>query len=322
MRLHRFECNLTNTAQFVDQVKEVLVISTSNPEVPMRKNSFFDHFSRDARNLIYDIMEFHISGDFAGLMNSCRQAKQEVEEETARATWAYLQKVKTDFERHDGQAILYFPLSIMSKESMLGVRELTVTVKGQIEMGNLLQLSRLKLDKLRIHFQGGQYNTANYRHSAAYICHNLFREYVSSMYETSDVSFLKAQELIISYNCQADDLPLPRTLGGVKNEYRAEPQHGRSPNEFWKYIQRKHGWPYCMVLESACRPGTMPTVGLCALKCEKGRKVSSSWASLLASCGSDTSFENGASFTLKDVENIPYERTDYESPVWMEKALE
>lgn len=73
-------------------------------EAPLRPNSFFTHLNENIRNMVYSYLPLRPLEDgkqSAGLVLSCREAKQEVEAAGARMFRLFLTKLKKNFEVGD-----------------------------------------------------------------------------------------------------------------------------------------------------------------------------------------------------------------------------
>ncbi|KAF2649748.1 hypothetical protein K491DRAFT_683579 [Lophiostoma macrostomum CBS 122681] len=102
--------------------------ATNSPK-EVRTNSLFTHLNRDIRNIIYDVHLVHplLSDDVAGLMLSCRTAKEEVEEAAVRNMKIFLNSIKAHCKTITGHDII-FSLPQRDKQGLANIRHLEIEV--------------------------------------------------------------------------------------------------------------------------------------------------------------------------------------------------
>ncbi|KAF2865708.1 hypothetical protein BDV95DRAFT_599412 [Massariosphaeria phaeospora] len=182
---------------------------------PFGGNTFFERFNLDVRNAIYNQMilpPFHGHRESAGIRFSCRQAKEEMEAEGARAFWLYLQCTIQRFEANGG-VMPHLSPSIESKDNFVGIRELTLTSSNWFRTTGPVDLLRLELDVLRLHFTPEvsdcpEFTTLGFPHFKAK--HYLFK----TLRQLENIDELHVKSFVISWNCRPKDAPNPRTLRG------------------------------------------------------------------------------------------------------------
>jgi hypothetical protein len=149
----------------------------ARPDLPCRPNAFFEHFNRDIRNHIYGYLTFpplhqlDNGGNSTGFTATCRQAKEEADEEGLRQLWIFLQQIKSDYAKESGHE-LHLPAALTSKASLVGLQDLIVTLTGPVEAANdgslllpqsfhkLLSFAFSSLRTLTIHYTGPPSNNS------------------------------------------------------------------------------------------------------------------------------------------------------------------
>jgi hypothetical protein len=149
----------------------------ARPDLPCRPNAFFEHLDRDIRNHIYGYLAFpplHQLDDgenSSGFAATCRQAKEEADEEGIRQLWIFLQQIKSDYAKETGHE-LRLPSHLTSKADLAGLQDLTVTLTGLLSRAKdgsltlppsfqkLLSFAFSSLRTLTIHYTGPPSNNS------------------------------------------------------------------------------------------------------------------------------------------------------------------
>lgn len=150
-------------------------------DLVIRRNSF-THLPQDVRNRIYKYMTFPPLEDKHDVANgycarnlalTCRQAKQEWDEERHRRFWVHLKEIKDLYLADVGDELTY-PQELSSKLDLPGVQSLKVIITGQNPIDNglpeaMLKLLALPLQELAIHFTGASRPLPSYDHAKSFL---------------------------------------------------------------------------------------------------------------------------------------------------------
>ncbi|CAA9963064.1 hypothetical protein PTNB85_07294 [Pyrenophora teres f. teres] len=138
----------------------------SSPKSTPKPSDFFNVLNRDVRNIIYGFMTFgkirnvH-ARNWVGFVATCRQAKQESDEEGRRYLWEYVIQIQQHYKKYTGYN-LRLPHKVKAMVDLVGLEELTLITDAPLYdnldfgceacSGSLVKLLFIAVDKLTIHY--------------------------------------------------------------------------------------------------------------------------------------------------------------------------
>ena len=127
------------------RVADIIIPQNAAPPAqgPNETNHFFSQLNRDVRNLIYDYMTLgqirnKDATQWIGFRGTCRQAKQEAEEEGVRHLWIYVQDICSKFTKTTGFD-LRLPRQLKKMDDFVGLTELTLITNAPVHILDLRQ---------------------------------------------------------------------------------------------------------------------------------------------------------------------------------------
>ncbi|KAI4635949.1 hypothetical protein J4E83_000903 [Alternaria metachromatica] len=125
------------------RVADIIIPQDAAPpeQGPNETSYFFNLLNRDVRNLIYNYMTLgqirtKDATQWVGFRGTCRQAKQEAEEEGVRHLWLYVQDICRRFTKSTGYR-LRLPHQLKNMEDFAGLTELTLITNAPVHLVDL-----------------------------------------------------------------------------------------------------------------------------------------------------------------------------------------
>jgi len=154
------------------RVADIMIPQDAAPPTqgPNETSYFFSLLNRDVRNLIYDHMTLgqirnKDATQWIGFRGTCRQAKQEAEEEGVRHLWMYAQDICSKFTKTTGFD-LRLPRQLKKMEDFIGLTELTLITNAPVHILDLRQdccprtgledLLCIEIESIALHYTGEQ----------------------------------------------------------------------------------------------------------------------------------------------------------------------
>lgn len=222
---------------------------------PSRRNPF-TALPRDIRNHIYEYLTFlHLEFDAEieegynarSLALTCRQARQELNEERLRRFWMYLRKVE-ELHLTETGCKLSFPAILKSKSDLQSIKSLKANINCNLplyedDLPNALTfLSNLPLKELVLHYTGPKRKSENF--VSFWIVKTLFM----SICSVANKDAVRPENITLSWNRQVQPVNTP--LAGYTFELC--PSDKSSIRQKWlrNTTDNKTSWPAFRVLVS------------------------------------------------------------------------
>jgi hypothetical protein len=159
--------NSTITAVHDTKRVRTTVTPAATQTLQQSNSGFFSRLSRDARNIIYSYLTLppvrtQDTNESAGLVLSCRPAKEEAKAEGHLQALLFIQSVRADYAAAFHNEIKLVA-SIQTAEDLTRLRKLTLVLErdvGYSVLKHLEKFAALELDELRIHYTGTTTPTA------------------------------------------------------------------------------------------------------------------------------------------------------------------